>query len=85
MRLTGEKKIRNIFSSTFSFLRAFVVSSCRKSGFQVLLSVRYGADMGRSGVFVHLVNVRIVCEHASHLKGYKRYDFEWRSAPFPDL
>ena len=44
-----EKKIR-IFFSVFSFLRAFVVSSCRKSGFRfrVFLSLRYGADLGRS-------------------------------------
>ena len=54
MRLTGnfekkiQKKIRNFFFSIFSFLRAFVVSSCRKSGFRVFLSLRYGADLGRS-------------------------------------
>ena len=38
------------FFSIFSFLRAFVVSSCRKSGFRfrVFLSLRYGADLGRS-------------------------------------
>ena len=36
------------FPSIFSFLRAFVVSSRRKSGFRVLLSLRYGADLGRS-------------------------------------
>ena len=54
MRLTGNfKKIRKkirIFFSYFSFLRAFVVSSCRKSGFRfrVFLSLRYGADLGRS-------------------------------------
>ena len=36
-----------IFFSIFSFLRAFVVSSCRKSGFRVFLSLRYGADLGR--------------------------------------
>ena len=43
-----EKKFRKFFSSIFSFLRASVVSSCRKSGFRVLLSLRYGADLGRS-------------------------------------
>ena len=54
MRLTGDlfkrirKKFGKMFSSIFSFLRAFVVSSCRKSGFRVLLSLRYGADLGRS-------------------------------------
>ena len=52
MRLTGNfKKIQknsDFFSSIFSFLRAFVVSSCRKSGFRVFLRVRYGADLGRS-------------------------------------
>ena len=58
MRLTGnfekkfqkkfQKKIRKFFFSIFSFLRAFVVSSCRKSGFRVFLSLRYGADLGRS-------------------------------------
>ena len=42
-----KKKIGNFFS-IFSFLRAFVVSSCRKSGFRVFLSLRYGADLGRS-------------------------------------
>ena len=42
------EKIGNFFSSIFSFLRAFVVSSCRKSGFRVLLSLIYGADLGRS-------------------------------------
>ena len=42
-----EKKI-GFFSSIFSFLKAFVVSSCRKSGFRVLLSLRYGTDLGRS-------------------------------------
>ena len=42
------EKNRNFFPSIFSFLRAFVVSSCRKSGFRVFLSLRYGADLGRS-------------------------------------
>ena len=54
MRLTGnfkknfEKKF-GIFFSIFSFLRAFDVSSCRKSGFRfrVFLSLRYGDDLGR--------------------------------------
>ena len=55
MRLTGtfkkvSKKIRNFFSQFLVFLRAFVVSSCRKSGFRfrVFLSLRYGAELGRS-------------------------------------
>ena len=57
MRLTENlKKIRKkfgIFFSIFTFLRAFVVSSCRKSGFRfrVFLSLRYGADLGRSRFF----------------------------------
>ena len=44
------KKIRKFFFSIFSFLRAFVVFSCRKSGFRfrVFLSLRYDADLGRS-------------------------------------
>ena len=44
-----EKKFGTFFS-IFSFFRAFVVSSCRKSGFhfQVFLNLRYGADLGRS-------------------------------------
>ena len=42
------KKKSEFFFSIFSFLRAFVVSSCRKSGFRVFLSLRYGADLGRS-------------------------------------
>ena len=50
MRLTGDfKKIRKN-----EFLRAFVVSSCRKSGFRVLLSLRYGADLGRSRLIAPL-------------------------------
>ena len=48
LRKKFEKKFG--FFSIFSFLRAFVVSSCRKSGFRfrVFLSLRYGADLGRS-------------------------------------
>ena len=43
-----EKKF-GIFFSIFSFLRAFVVSSCIKSlRFRVFLSLRYGANLGRS-------------------------------------
>ena len=66
MRLTGnfEKKIqknRNFFS-IFSFLTAFVVSSCRKSGFRVFLSLRYGADLGRSRlVYSFAVDYYIFC------------------------
>ena len=53
MRLTGSSKKfekNRIFFSIFSFLRAFVVSSFRKSGFcfRVFLRLRYGADLGRS-------------------------------------
>ena len=48
LRKKISKKIRKFFFSIFSFLRAFVVSSCRKSGFRVFLSLRYGADLGRS-------------------------------------
>ena len=53
MRLIGdfkkiEKKFGKKFSSYIGFLRAFAVSSCRKGGFRVLLSLRYGADLGRS-------------------------------------
>ena len=45
-----KKNFGENFSSIFSFLRAFVVSSCRKSDcdFRVLLSLRNGADLGRS-------------------------------------
>ena len=58
MRLTGNfkktrKKSGNFFSQFLVFLRAFVVSSCRKSGFRVFLSLRYGADLSRSRL-VHL-------------------------------
>ena len=44
------RKKSEIFFLIFSFLRAFVVSSCKKSGFRfrVFLSLRYGADLGRS-------------------------------------
>ena len=54
MRLTGDFKKNSkensekIFPQFLVFLRAFVVSSCRKSGSRVLLSLRYGADLGRS-------------------------------------
>ena len=56
------KKIRKLFFSIFSFLRAFVVSSCRKSGFRfrVFLSLRYGADLGRSRlVYICHIWVRV--------------------------
>ena len=43
---------RKLFFSIFTFLRAFVVSSCRKSGFRVFLSLRYGADLGRSRLVI---------------------------------
>ena len=48
LRKKISKKNSEFFFSIFSFLRAFVVSSCRKSGFRVFLSLRYGADLGRS-------------------------------------
>ena len=50
MRLTGDfkKTSEKFFPQLLVLLRAFVVSSCRKSGFRVLLSLRYGADLGRS-------------------------------------
>ena len=46
----NSKKNLEFFFSIFSSLRAFVVSSCRKRGFRfrVFLSLRYGADLGRS-------------------------------------
>ena len=50
-----QKKFEKKFGK-ISFLRAFVVFSCRKSGFRVLLSLRYGADLGRS----RLVNFGIL-------------------------
>ena len=46
-RKLWKKNKKGIFFSVFSFLRAFVVSSCRKS-LRVFLSLRYGADLGRS-------------------------------------
>ena len=42
------EKILDFFFSIFSFSRAFVVFRCRKSGFRGFLSLRYGADLGRS-------------------------------------
>ena len=51
---TSKKNSKKSFSSIFSFLRAFVVSRCRKSGFRVLLSLRYGADLSRSRLFFNL-------------------------------
>ena len=50
------QRLQKIFFSFFSFLRAFVVASCRKSGFRVLLSLRYGSDLGRSGLFDNRMN-----------------------------
>ena len=72
------KKIRKIFFSIFSFLRAFV-SSCRKSGLRVFLSLRYGADLGRSRLVLSfsclLLSFRVIsgsflCE-AKHSRPYK--------------
>ena len=62
LRKKNSKKIRKFFSSIFSFLRAFVVSSCRKSGFRVFLSLRYGANLGRS---------RLVCYKQTTKLGMK--------------
>ena len=45
---TSEKNSKKNSGNIFPFLvflRAFVVSSCRKSGFRVLLSLGYGADL----------------------------------------
>ena len=52
-----------IFFSIFSFLRAFVVSSCRRSGFRfrVFLSLRYGADLGRSRLVSFLSVLSRLC------------------------
>ena len=57
LRKKIQKKIRKFFFSIFSFLRAFVVSSCRKSGFRVFLSLRYGADLGRSRLVLTLRSI----------------------------
>ena len=61
------RKKSEFFSSIFSFLRAFVVSICRKSGFRfrVFLSLRYGADLGRSRLVsfeVHSINHLLICK-----------------------
>ena len=68
--LPEPSKKSEFFFSIFSFLRAFVVSSRRKSGFRfrVFLSLRYGADLGRSRLvyskkrFLWLIN----CSQISH-------------------
>ena len=64
----NSKKIRNFFFSIFSFLRAFVVSSCRKNGFRVFLSLRYGADLGRSRLvlIVYMVPSHRLLFHGFH-------------------
>ena len=56
------QKNRKIFFSIFSFLRAFV-SSCRKSGFRVFLSLRYGADLGRSRLVPSCSRLGVEFEH----------------------
>ena len=56
LRKKIQKKI-GIFFSIFSYLRAFVVSSCRKSGFRVFLSLRYGADLGRSRLVFNTIRI----------------------------
>ena len=63
-----QKKIRKknrIFFSIFSFLRAFVVSSFRKSGFcfRVFLSLRYGADFGRSRLVTNWITIYFYCSY----------------------
>ena len=58
-----QKKFRKkfgIFFSIFSFLRAFVASSCTKSGFRVFLSLRYSADLGRSRLVFGLIKKKII-------------------------
>ena len=57
------EKNSGIFFSIFSFLRAFVVSSCRKSDFhfRVFLSLRYGADLGRSRLVNLEANKFLLC------------------------
>ena len=52
---TLQKKSEFFFSQFLIFLRAFVVSSCKKSGFRVFLSLRYGADLERSWLVFTLV------------------------------
>ena len=76
------KKNRKIFFSIFSFLRAFVVSSCRKSGFRVFLSLRYGADLGRSRLVYYksILKPKVLCStlcqfFSKMLISYKREHF----------
>ena len=64
------RKKSEFFFPIFSFLRAFVVSSCRKSGFRfrVFLSLRYGADLGRSRL---LFNFRTKGENLTRNLSFK--------------
>ena len=91
MRLTGdfkkkfEKKLGKFFSSIFSFLRTFVVSSCRKSDFRVLLSLRYAPTWAVPGLFVFFSKIfcadfgrsRLVhvCEGTGKTKGSSAIGF----------
>ena len=58
----NSKKIGSFFS--IFILRAFVVSSCRKSGFRfrVFLSLRYRADLGRSRFVIFLKTSVFSCD-----------------------
>ena len=69
-KLQKKSKKNRIFFSVFSFLRAFVVSSCRKSGFRfrVFLSLRYGADLGRSRLVCNLLSIMIANWEVHFLK-----------------
>ena len=49
-------------------MRAFVVSSCRKSGFRVFLSLRYGADLGRSRLVFFLKKRVLLCFTAGDIQ-----------------
>ena len=70
LQKNSEKKF-GIFFSIFSFLRAFVVSSCRKNGFRVFLSLRYGAVPG----LLHVTSSSFLslncAQSAQYYEGYK--------------
>ena len=77
MRLTGnfkkiEKNSAILFFSIFSFLRAFVVSSCRESGFRfrVFLSLRYRADLGRSRLVIFSLHTSQTVFNYFKISGY---------------
>ena len=50
-----EKNIGKVYSSILSFMIAFVVSSCGKNGFRVLLSLSYGTGLFLIAVTVHML------------------------------